>query len=112
MLYMHSEVPNTPIQDIIRLCQNAPDAPCAPTDETWRGYHKLSARSAHPGGVNVMMLDTSVHFAQDAVSPDVWKAASPPLAAPSRMLTHFDSRDEPRYDGDLLSRESAVIAWV
>jgi prepilin-type N-terminal cleavage/methylation domain-containing protein len=76
VLYMHSEAPNTPIQDIIRLCQNTPDAPCAPTDETWRGYHKLSARSAHPGGVNVMMLDTSVHFAQDAVSPDVWKAVS------------------------------------
>lgn len=76
VLYMHSEVPNTPIQDIVRLCVNSPDAPCANTDDTWRGYHKLSARSAHPGGVNVMLLDTSVHFVRDVVDPDIWKSVS------------------------------------
>jgi hypothetical protein len=76
VLYIHSEVPNTPIQDITRLCVSTPDAPCAPTNETWRGYHKLSARSAHPGGVNVMMLDAGVRFVQDGISPDVWQAAS------------------------------------
>jgi len=73
VLYMHSEVPNTPIQDIIRLCQNTPDAPCAPTDETWRGYHKLSARSAHPGGVNVMMLDTSVFLLSGLLGLLLWQ---------------------------------------
>ena len=76
VLYVHSELPNTPVQDFIRLCVNTFDAPCAATDATWRGYHKLSARSAHPGGVNVMLLDTSVRFVGDGVDPDVWKAAS------------------------------------
>jgi prepilin-type processing-associated H-X9-DG protein len=76
VLYLHSEVPNTPIQDIVRLCVSTPGAPCAPTDETWRGYHKLSARSAHPGGINVMFLDASVRFVGDGVDPDIWKAVS------------------------------------
>jgi prepilin-type N-terminal cleavage/methylation domain-containing protein len=76
VLYLHSEVPNSPIQDIIRLCVNSPDAPCASTDNTWRGYHKLSARSAHPGGVNVMLLDTSVRYVGDQIDWDLWKAVS------------------------------------
>lgn len=76
VLYLHSEVPNTPVQDFTRLCVNTLATPCASTEETWRGYHKLSARSAHPGGVNVMMLDSSVRFASDQIHRDVWKAVS------------------------------------
>lgn len=76
VLYLHSELPNSPIQDITRLCVNVNEAPCAATDATWRGYHKLSARSAHLGGVNVLMLDSSVRFVGDHVDWEVWKAAS------------------------------------
>lgn len=76
VLYLHSEVPNTPIQDFIRLCVNTIDAPCAATEATWRGYHKLSARSAHPGGVNMLWLDGSVRFVSDQIDRDTWKAVS------------------------------------
>jgi prepilin-type N-terminal cleavage/methylation domain-containing protein/prepilin-type processing-associated H-X9-DG protein len=76
VLYLHSEVPNTPVQDFTRLCVSVFDAPCASTDLTWRGYHKLSARSAHTGGVNVLFLDSSVRFVTDDVDWNVWKAIS------------------------------------
>jgi prepilin-type N-terminal cleavage/methylation domain-containing protein/prepilin-type processing-associated H-X9-DG protein len=76
VLYLHSEVPNTPIQDFIRLCVSTIEAPCASTEATWRGYHKLSARSAHPNGVNVLWLDGSVRFAADQIDRVTWKAVS------------------------------------
>lgn len=76
VMYLHSEVPNSPIQDLTRLCVSTPEAPCASTERTWRGYHKLSARSAHPGGVNLLMLDASIRFVDDNLDWSVWKAAS------------------------------------
>lgn len=33
-----------------------------------------AATSYHPGGVNVLMADSSVRFVKDAVSPNVWSA--------------------------------------
>ncbi len=76
VLYLHSEVPNTAIQDFTRLCMSTVEAPCVSTEETWRGYHKLSARSAHPGGVNVLYLDSSVRFVENHVDRNLWKAVS------------------------------------
>lgn len=34
----------------------------------------LAARSYHPGGVNVLYADGSVHFVTDTIQPAVWKA--------------------------------------
>lgn len=34
--------------------------------------HQATARSMHPGGVHVLMLDGSAHFANENISPDVW----------------------------------------
>ncbi len=76
VMYLHSETPNSPIQDITRLCVNTPEAPCASTELTWRGYHKLSARSAHPGGVNLLLLDGSVRLVGDDFEPSLWRATS------------------------------------
>ncbi len=36
----------------------------------------VSARSRHPGGVNVSMGDASVHFVSNQISLDVWRALS------------------------------------
>jgi hypothetical protein len=34
------------------------------------------ARSKHPGGVNVVRCDSSVHFISDSVSLTAWQASS------------------------------------
>jgi prepilin-type N-terminal cleavage/methylation domain-containing protein/prepilin-type processing-associated H-X9-DG protein len=42
-------------------------------------YHNpgwKAARSAHPGGVNVLYCDGHVAFVKDSVAPDVWRALS------------------------------------
>jgi len=35
-----------------------------------------AARSNHPGGVNVLMVDGGVHFVTDFINPDTWTALS------------------------------------
>jgi prepilin-type N-terminal cleavage/methylation domain-containing protein/prepilin-type processing-associated H-X9-DG protein len=37
-------------------------------------YMSLSASSRHPGGVNALFADGSVHFVKDSVSPVTWRA--------------------------------------
>ena len=36
----------------------------------------LASRSRHPGGVNVVMADGSVHFVKNQVNLAVWRALS------------------------------------
>lgn len=84
-LYVHSEAPNSRNADLARYCAvdaNDPTAPCSVSVSGWPGAHKLAARSAHNGGVNVAMLDGSVRFVADEVDsilpggtrPGVWQA--------------------------------------
>ena len=42
----------------------------------YAGYGWRTARSWHPGGVNVLTADGSVHFTPDAVDPLVWQSLS------------------------------------
>ncbi len=37
-------------------------------------YMSLSASSRHPGGVNALFADGSVHFVKDTVNPVTWRA--------------------------------------
>jgi prepilin-type processing-associated H-X9-DG protein len=36
----------------------------------------FASRSRHPGGVNVAMCDGSVHFVNDTINLEVWRALS------------------------------------
>jgi prepilin-type N-terminal cleavage/methylation domain-containing protein/prepilin-type processing-associated H-X9-DG protein len=80
-IYQHNFPPNSPTADQIRttMCVSTPDAPCAGAYAAWNTRNViLTARSRHPGGVNVGMGDGSVRFASNAVSQQVWQAACTP----------------------------------
>ena len=68
-------LPNTEEADRAAACVDLPElgAPCNGGSES-NVY--LSARSNHPGGVNVVLCDASVHFISDSVEPSVWRLAS------------------------------------
>ena len=84
---MHSEPPNSTYPDLSRYCAVDSQDPLAPCDDSvqgWTGAHKLAARSVHPGGVNLVMLDGSARFISDNIestrhgeaNPGVWQALS------------------------------------
>jgi len=79
VLFTTYQVPNTPVGDTMYNCNSAPLAPCTATGNsstnTWIITNLvLSARSAHPGGVNVVMGDGSVRIASNTVSQITWHA--------------------------------------
>jgi hypothetical protein len=77
VLYMHDYPPNyVDLPDRTRWCPlDAPDyAPCQPTDEEWKGRWRHFARSGHPNGVNLLMVDTNGRFVSDDVDPLLWNA--------------------------------------
>ncbi len=64
--------PNTLVPDRINWCSDrpVPRAPCV-----WNGTNMfVSARSYHPGGVNLGMADGSVRFVSDYIDPITFKA--------------------------------------
>jgi prepilin-type N-terminal cleavage/methylation domain-containing protein/prepilin-type processing-associated H-X9-DG protein len=52
-----------------------PNPPCT-APSTLANLFKAAARSRHPGGVNAVMCDGSVHFITDSVDLATWRAAS------------------------------------
>ncbi len=92
-LYMHDWGPNTPIgsrnpaspvlqlEDWTRYCDrtNAMEiSPCRPSNAGWKGFWQQLARSYHPSGVNVVMVDASTRFVSDNIELDAWRAMSTP----------------------------------
>jgi prepilin-type processing-associated H-X9-DG protein len=56
-------------------CLNrAPNPPC--TAATTALPEMNAARSRHPGGVNVAMIDGSVRFIKDGVNLQIWRMTS------------------------------------
>lgn len=64
--------PNTSVPDRVANCNAAkvPQAPCTPAGSN----NHMSARSNHPGGVNVAFADGSTRFVVDAIDPTIFAA--------------------------------------
>jgi prepilin-type N-terminal cleavage/methylation domain-containing protein len=81
-LYHHNYTPNTSVPDEIRAgnCVSVPDAPCNGTlYSSWNPrMMTVSARSAHPGSVNLLAGDGSVRSINDSIALDAWQAACTP----------------------------------
>ena len=65
--------PNTMVPDQFNWCSNQPNNPRAPC--IWTGTNMfVSARSYHPGGVNLGLGDGSVRYVSDNVDPVAFRA--------------------------------------
>ena len=81
-MYQHDRTPNTSIPDEIRYGWCGTLRTFAPCIETYN-YHEdakliLSARSRHPGGVQVGLADGSVRFASDTIDLVTWQNLGTP----------------------------------
>ena len=86
-MYLHTEPPNSKYPDLSRYCVSTPPTPPLPVMTQCRGGREhISWRPAAPstGGVNVVMIDGSVHFISDDIDSTehgtdrvgVWQALS------------------------------------
>ena len=89
-LYQHNYTPNSPVPDEIRsgCCLSEPGAPC--NDSLFSTYKPrimtMTARSAHPGGVNLLLGDGSARFVGDTVNLNVWQALCTPSAIANEVI--------------------------
>jgi prepilin-type N-terminal cleavage/methylation domain-containing protein/prepilin-type processing-associated H-X9-DG protein len=82
-LYHHNYTPNSMIPDGVRAatCVNDPLVPCVGTYTAWNNRSlTMTARSYHPGGVNVVFGDGNVRFITDSIDLGIWKALCTPKA--------------------------------
>jgi len=88
-LYHHNHTPNSNTPDELRNGAFT-STPQAPAIGTFSGYPErlmlVTARSNHPGGVQVLMGDGSVHFVSETVALNVWQAVSTPRALDDEVI--------------------------
>lgn len=83
-IYHHNHTPNSLVPDEVReaFCVNTPEAPCIGAFAAWNQRSVImTARSNHPGGVNLLLGDGSVHFVGETINLDVWRALCTPKRA-------------------------------
>jgi prepilin-type processing-associated H-X9-DG protein len=69
-LYNHHYLPNSATPDCVGDIITGP----ANVTTNYSAYGWKTARSRHPGGVNLLMADGSVQVVIDEVDPFIWKA--------------------------------------
>jgi prepilin-type N-terminal cleavage/methylation domain-containing protein/prepilin-type processing-associated H-X9-DG protein len=69
-LYNHRTPPNSATPDCMGVTIGGP------VQTRYTPYGWRTARSRHPGGVNVMYADGSVRFVTDTIDPAAWRAQS------------------------------------
>jgi hypothetical protein len=75
---MTRNVPNSSREDEGNCSETLIDAPCndLPSQAIARVASHNASRSRHPGGVSVLMCDSSAHFVNDDIDILVWRAMS------------------------------------
>jgi prepilin-type N-terminal cleavage/methylation domain-containing protein/prepilin-type processing-associated H-X9-DG protein len=79
--YHNNHTPNDLTPDWLRpgFCISDPVAPCI--DSTFPSLRRsviMTARSAHPGGVNLLLGDGSARFIRNTISLELWQRLSTP----------------------------------
>jgi prepilin-type N-terminal cleavage/methylation domain-containing protein len=74
-----STTPNSLTNDVIPICEKRTSIipitdPMHCTEDLTDGNVFAAARSKHPGGVNTVFADDSIHFETDVIDPKVWSA--------------------------------------
>ncbi|MEO0529979.1 MAG: DUF1559 domain-containing protein [Planctomycetota bacterium] len=69
------QTPNTGASDV-GLCVDQPEIGLPCVFSSTLGDYVLASRSRHPGGVQVLMVDGSVHFASDDIDLRTWQLLS------------------------------------
>jgi len=81
-LYHHNYTPNSMVPDGTRAATCINDierAPCYGAYTAWNNRSlTMTARSEHPGGVNVLFGDGSVRFVSNAIELVIWRALCTP----------------------------------
>jgi prepilin-type processing-associated H-X9-DG protein len=80
-LFHHNRTPNSLSPDEIRIswCHNTTLAPCIGAYSAYNNIKDVrTARSMHPGGVNLTLADGSVRFVSQVVNLNTWQWISSP----------------------------------
>jgi hypothetical protein len=80
-LFHWNHTPNSSNPDWLRdvLCVSVPRAPCIGTHTAFNNRRNIvSARSAHPNGVQVLLGDGAVQFVSNSISLTTWQALGSP----------------------------------
>lgn len=87
-IYQHTNTPNTGTdQNRQGWCINTTLTPCTTTYTAWNNVALMySARSKHPGGVNVALGDGGVRFISNNITLSTWRALSTPQSIAGEII--------------------------
>jgi prepilin-type N-terminal cleavage/methylation domain-containing protein/prepilin-type processing-associated H-X9-DG protein len=88
-LYHHNCTPNSTVPDGMRngFCVSVTGAPCEGVFTSYADRRlTMTARSEHPGGVNVLLGDGSARFVEDSVNSSVWQSLCTSTALPGEPV--------------------------
>ncbi|MDR2643709.1 MAG: DUF1559 domain-containing protein [Planctomycetaceae bacterium] len=100
--------PDRIIASLYNASFNIPKGPISTATPNWPNDQVAYARSYHTGGVNVCMGDASCRFANDNVSPNIWRALGTIANAGSR---EYDPDISTVPEHTTVPNEPSAVSW-